>query len=145
MSFSPFTIPTRSEHERDLTSGKSRVPYEDLVLILEDIAVAEEELMSAVAGGYPYVRPLEERRAEHPHPEEIEPAALRHLYRAMEAPVSDWSPIKGRKGRVRERYPVEQWKEQVKRWQQVTEAVCQWTSLHEQFLAQAGVSRASSA
>ena len=25
MSFSPFTIPTRSEHERDLASGKSQV------------------------------------------------------------------------------------------------------------------------
>lgn len=74
MSFSPFTIPTRSEHERDLASGKSQVPYEDLVALLEEIALAEEELMSAAAGGYPYVRPLEEGHAEHPHPETAEHA-----------------------------------------------------------------------
>ena len=108
LSFSPFTIPTRPKHERDLAGGKSQVPYEDLVALLEEIAMAEEELLSAAAGGYPYVRPLEEGYAEHPHPEEIKPATLRHLYQAMEAPVPDWSPIKGRRGRVRERYPVEQ-------------------------------------
>ena len=50
MSFSPFTIPTRSEHERDLAGGKSQVPYEDLVALLEEIALAEEELIVCSRG-----------------------------------------------------------------------------------------------
>lgn len=145
MSFSPFAIPTRSEHERDLAGGKSQIPYEELVALLEEIAFAEEELLSAAAGGYPYVRPLEDGQAEHPGPGQTKPATLRHLYLEMEAPVPDWTPIKGRRGRVRERYPVEQWREQLKQWQQATEAIYQWTSLHEQFLAQAGVSEVGSA
>jgi hypothetical protein len=145
MSFSPFPIPTRSEHERDLAGGKSQIPYEDLVALMEEIAVAEEELLSAAAGGYPYVLPMEEGHAEHPPSEGIKSATLRHLYLAMNAPVPDWSPMKGRRGQVRERYPVEQWRAQLKQWQQATEAIYQRTSLHEQFLAQADVSEASSA
>lgn len=113
---------------------------------MEQIALAEEELLSAAAGGYSYIRPLQEGQPGRPNPGHINPATLRHLYQSIEAPVPDWSPIKGRRGRVRERYPVEQWREQLKQWQQATEAICQWTSLHEQFLAQADVvSEASSA
>ena len=144
MSFSPFTIPTRSEHERDLASGKSQFPYEDLVALMEEIALAEEELLSAAAGGYAYTRPLQEGQPGPPDPGQIEPATLRHLYQAIEAPVPDWAPIKGRRERVRERYPIDQWRAQLQRWQQATQAVCHWTSLHEQFLAQAAVSEAGS-
>ena len=105
MSFSPFTIPTRSEHERDLASGKSQIPYDDLVALMEQIALAEEELLSAAAGGYAYTRPLQEGRPGRPDPGQIEPATLRHLYQAIEAPVPDWAPIKGAGGAYRSVIP----------------------------------------
>ncbi len=145
MVFSPFTIPSQEEHEQDLRTGKTRVTYQELVAVLTAIDEAEEELLSAVAGGHPYVRPLEAGQPEHPQPEEIEPETLRQLYLAMHAPLPDWSPIKGRRGRVKERYPVEQWRQQLQHWQQTTERICRWTLLHEQFLRQAETPEASAA
>ncbi len=136
MVFSPFTIPHSEEHEQDLRSGKTQVPYQDLVAVLQDIDEAEEELLSAVAGGYEYVRPLEEGHPEHPHPEQIEPATLRQLYLAMHEPLPDWTGVKGRRGRVKERYPIEAWQQQLQRWRQITTRICEWTLLHEQFLLQ---------
>lgn len=137
MVFSPFIIPTSEEHERDLQSCKSQVSYQDLVALLQDIDQAEEELLAAVAGAHLYVEPLEEGHPEHPHPEEIEPETLRQLYLATHEPLPDWSPIKGRRGRVKERYPVAQWQQQLAQWRQVTERICQWTLLHEQSLQNA--------
>jgi hypothetical protein len=66
MVFSPFTIPSQEEHEQDLRTGKTRVTYQELVAVLTAIDEAEEELLSAVAGGHPYVRPLEAGQPEHP-------------------------------------------------------------------------------
>jgi len=133
--FSPFAIPSPEEHERDLQSGKTQVSYQNLVALLQAIDEAEEELLSAAAGGHMYVRPLEEGHPEHPHPEEIEPATLRQLYQAMHEPIPDWTPIKGRRGRVKERYPIKEWQQQLERWREITERICQRTLLHEERMA----------
>jgi hypothetical protein len=132
--FSPFTIPSREEHERDVRSGKTQILYDDLVALMQDIDAAEEELLSAVAGGHEYTRLLEADRCEHPKPDQIEPETLRQLYLAMEEPLPDWSPIKGRRGRVKERYPTRQWRQQLEQWRATTEWICRATLAHEQFL-----------